>query len=171
LFVIACNSERETGNAAPYFDLKTLVKTDIDHNNSMQCGEQKSVLVNTIRETKLLDSIRWEKELQPILECDINKPAWKGKFAIDTVKGDDAGKFMVQYKPLSEKINVKLLRIHFSDGKPESIFIVKQIRSFIFSSNQSIEYFPGKGFSVRGEQKAAMMESFALNVDVKYSCK
>lgn len=172
LFLFSCNPE-EKGNVATsgnYFDLTALVKKDITFNTSNNCREEKSVYLNANKETKQLDSIDWKKELEPLVECDINKPAWKGKFFVDTVKTTVTGITSIQYRALSEKVNVKSMIIELKQNEIQRIYITKKISSFIFSTVQIIEYFPGKGFSIRGEQKAILMRSFDLNVDVKYIC-
>ncbi|MFN8238286.1 MAG: hypothetical protein U0T77_08960 [Chitinophagales bacterium] len=172
LFLYACNQQEEGGVAATgnYFDLTSLVKKDIKYNTSNNCREEKSVYLNANKETKQLDSIDWKKELEPLIECDINKPAWKGKFFADTVKTTVSGITSIQYRALSEKVNVKSMIIELKENEIQRIYITKKINSFIFSTVQIIEYFPGKGFSIRGEQKAILMRSFDLNVDVKYIC-
>jgi hypothetical protein len=172
IFFISCrqSTSADVPEGRGYFDLAGLVKKDISYNKTNGCGELKTVLVNGIRETKKMDSINWEKEMQPLLECDINKPAWRGKFQVDTFR-TELPDITIQYHSLSDKINVRTITIQERNGEVRRINITKEIRSLIFSSDQLIEYFPGKGFAVRGEQSAIMMKDFALNVDVKYSCK
>ena len=178
LFVIAsfllssCNQAQDSlSDQISYFDLKSVVREDILQNKNNSCAALKTVVVDTVREEKIIAQVDWEKELQPILESDINKPAWKGKFLVDTLRGVIPGQYSVIYKSVSDKINIRLLRVTFNSGNLEKIYIVKQIQSFIFASNQTIEYFPRAGFVVSGEQRAAMMKRFNLNVEVKYRCK
>lgn len=172
LLIYSCNHTEQDASALAvnYFDITTLVKTDVKNNTLNNCREEKSVYLNANKETRLLDSIDWKKELEPLMDCDINKPAWKGRFFADTVKTTVSGITSVQYRALSEKVNVKSMIIEMRQNEIQRIYITKKINSFIFSSVQIIEYFPGKGFSIRGEQKAILMRSFDLNVDVKYIC-
>lgn len=172
ILLVSCTNTKEDAavTAGNYFDITALVRKDMKNNMSNNCREEKSVYLNANKETKLLDSIDWKKELEPLMDCDINKPAWKGRFFADTVKTSVSGITSIQYRALSEKVNVKSMIIEMKQNEIQRIYITKKINSFIFSSAQIIEYFPGKGFSIRGEQKAILMRSFDLNVDVKYIC-
>lgn len=172
LSCVSCTQQtsNKSNSSTSYFDLASLIKKDIADNTKNRCGEIKTVYVNTTGETKQLDSINWQKELQPLLECDINKPAWRDKFQVDTFKNNFPD-MTIQYHSLSDKINVRTLTVQLKDKEIQRITISKKTRSFIFSSEQMIAYIPGKGFSVRGVQRAFMMKNFDLNVDVKYNCK
>lgn len=168
----SCKSEQHTENRTiTYFDLAGLIEKDIEYNTTHVCSEEKSVYMNGNKETKIMDSINWKSELQPILDCDINKPAWKGKYFVDTTTTTVSNIKSIHYKALSDKVNIKSMVVELNEKAVQRIFITKKVNSFIFSSTQIIEYFPGKGFSVRGEQKAALMKSFDMNVDVFYKCK
>ncbi len=172
VFMVSCKQEKaDISEKGSYFDLKAVVEDDIAYNTKNACAELKQVMVNSIQERKFIANVDWYKELQAILESDINKPAWKGKFLVDTIMGDLSGQYTIQYSAISDKINIKLLKVSFVNGHLEKIYILKQIQSFIFASNQTIEYFPKKGFKVSGEQRAVMMKKFDLNVEVNYSCK
>jgi hypothetical protein len=171
-FFVRCNTpENEVSGNAEYFDLASLVQKDIDYNTANACSEEKSVYMNGNKETKLMDSIDWKSELQPLMDCDINKPAWKGKYFVDTATTSVTNITTIHHKALSDKVTIKSLVVELKGNEIQRIFITKRINSFIFSSLQIIEYFPAKGFSVRGEQKAALMKTFDLNVDVVYKCK
>lgn len=171
IFIYSCSEQQPEKNIREklYFDLAAVVQKDIDLNLSRHCGEEKSVLVNDVKETKVISDVDWNKELLPLSECDINKPAWKTRFSVDTVNNMEGTS--IQYHTLSNKINIRSMVVKMKNNEVEKIIITKKISSLIFSSDQRIEYFPGKGFTVRGEQKAAMMKNFEINVDVKYSCK
>jgi len=154
-----------------YFDLSKLIQNDIDHNTANECSEEKTVYIKGTKETKKNDTINWQKELQPLLECDINRTAWKGKFFIDTVASNLTKDTTLQYRALDEKVSVRSLSVVYANSQIKRIIIVKKIESFLFSTVQTIDYIPNMGFVIRGEQKALMMNAFDLNVDVKYLCK
>lgn len=154
-----------------YFDLTKIIQTDINHNIENNCSEEKTVYIKGNKETKVNDSIDWQSELKPLLECDINRVAWKGNFFIDTIPSDLTSDITVQYRALDEKISVRSLSIVYDNSKIKKITINKKIESFLFSTVQIIDYVPSFGFLIRGEQKALMMNTFELNVNVKYICK
>jgi hypothetical protein len=154
-----------------YFDLTKIIKDDIRHNTINNCAEEKTVYIQYHKETKKIDTIDWQKELQPLLECDINRPAWKGKFYIDTIPNDLMHDTTLQYRALSNKVSIRSLSIIYANQQIKKIIIEKKIKSVLFSTSQLINYIPKFGFIIRGEQKALFMTNFDLNVDVKYLCK
>src|SRR4051812_49014704 len=85
IFISSCNDQQPAKTGKMYFDLAALVQKDIISDSTQNYGEEKTVLVDNINETKSLQNVDWHKELQPLSECDINKPAWKTKFSGDTV--------------------------------------------------------------------------------------
>lgn len=173
LLFIACN-EREpkiSSTNKTYFDLTKVIQNDINRNITNNCTEEKTVYIQNHKETKKIDTVDWQKELQPLLECDINRTAWKGQFFIDTIPNDLMKDTTLQYRALNEKVSVRLLSVIYANNQIKKIIIIKKISSFLFSTVQSIDYYPSLGFAIRGEQKALMMNAFDLNVDVKYLCK
>lgn len=154
-----------------YFDLTKIIQKDIDYNIENNCSEEKTVYLKGNKETKVNDTIDWKNELKPLLECDINRVAWKGKFFIDTIPSDLTTDITVQYRALSEKVSVRSLSIVYAGQQIKKITIVKKIESLLFSTVQTIDYVPAYGFVILGEQKALMLNSFELNVNIKYICK
>ena len=155
----------------PYFNLSKIIQRDINNNKNNNCSEEKTVYIQGTKETKKIDTLDWQKELQPLLECDINRTAWKGKFYIDTIPNDLTKDTTLQYRALSEKVSVRSLSVIYANNEIKKIIISKKINSILFSTAQTIDYIPGLGFIIRGEQKALFMNAFELNVDIKYLCK
>lgn len=174
-FLIACNGpkveEQLLSNEKIYFDLTGLVQKDIDSNTIKNCGENKFALIDGIKEDRKIDTVDWSKELKPVLDCDINKSSWKDNFLVDTFKNEITDLTTISYRSLSDRINVKSFIVDYDSTKIHKIRIVKKINSLIFSSVQIIDYVPGEGFNIREEQKAIMMKSFEILVNVKYNCK
>lgn len=173
---IACNntSTETTGIKnleKKYFDLSKVIQKDIDYNTKNNCSEEKTVYIEYHKETKKIDTANWQEELKPLLECDINKPAWKGQFFVDTIPNDVMKDTTLQFRALDDKVSIRLMSVIYDKDKIKKIIIIKKISSFLFSTIQSIDYYPTLGFAIRGEQKALMMKAFDLNVDVKYVCK
>lgn len=172
-FITSCKEEETSlvSVGKSYFDLAGLIQNDIHNNTKNNCIEEKTVYMNSVKETRKNDSINWQDELKPLLECDINKKAWKGKFFADTIPNELMNDTTLQYRALSDKVSVRSLSIIYAGNQIKKIIIVKKIDSFLFSTSQIINYIPGIGFVIRGEQKAFMMSTYDLNVDVKYLCK
>ena len=176
IFLIACQhkqmKEESVIATTSYFDLADLVQTDIRNNTKNSCGEEKIINVNNQLEKKTINTLDWQKEMQLLLDCDINKPSWKGKFKVDTLWKQDSSLLSITYHSLSNKIQVKRMYIQFAnDNTIANITIDKKISSILFSNRQQIIYQPSKSFTVSSHQKAFFMNDFNSEVEIKYLCK
>lgn len=172
VFFAACQNEQKQSQQAisekTYFNLKEIVQNDIDNNSKNKCGEEKTVLINIKNETKKIDIVDWKKELQVLLDCDINKPSWKGKF--DTQVLDNHQKYL--YTSNSTKIPVRQMTVNYEQksGKVISVIINKKISTVLFSNEQQITYYPEKSFKINAKQSALFMKDFNSEVEIKYLC-
>jgi uncharacterized protein YggU (UPF0235/DUF167 family) len=109
LFFVACKKEQKNEDSTSlekkYFDLVKIVQADIDNNSTNKCGEEKTVFINGKPESKKIDAVDWQKEMQLLLDCDINKPSWKGKYNVQIL--NDSLKYL--YIAVSTKIPVRQL--------------------------------------------------------------
>lgn len=176
LFFNSCNDykKEETAKEKLYVNLDSIVQSDIDFNTRENCQQEKLAFVNALKEKKIMDSVDWQKELEILKDCDINKPSWKGKFKVDIVPTTIAHPGCTQYfyRSLDTKIPIRSITVNTDSlNRILNIYIQKKIESFLFSSNQQIEYIPHFGYSVRSDQKTSLFNTFNINVDVKYICK
>ena len=104
-----------------------------------------------------------------MLDCDINKPSWKGKYNVQIL--NDSLKYL--YIAVSTKIPVRQLAVNYEqkNGRIISIEIKKKTGTALFSNEQQIIYFPEKSFKVNGSQQALFMQDFNSEVEIKYLCK
>lgn len=173
VFLVACQNEQTKEHTASvknaYFDLAKIVQLDIDRNTQYSCGEEKLVSVNGNMESKNIDTVNWKKELQILMDCDINKPSWKGKF--ETQELNDHQKYV--YTANSSKIPVRKMIVQYEQksGKVISVEIEKKTGTALFSNEQQIIYYPEKSFKIKASQRALFMKDFNSEVDIKYLCK
>ncbi len=151
-----------------YFDLESVVKQDIDTNTTNHLSENKTVIINGRKETKKIDTVDWKLELQPIADADINRAAWKGKFLADTLDVGVAGRKTIQYRALSADIPVQSMRVDFENNQVYRVSILKKINSMLFTSIQYMDYYPRKGFIIRSEQKAFIINSLQTEIAVDF---
>ena len=176
LFFVSCKNESTKTESAStekmYFNLTKIVQADIDSNSKNYCGEEKTITVNNQMEKQTLARIDWKKEMQLLLDCDINKPSWKGKFDADTIWKEDTTLVSISYRALTDKIQVRRMYVQYNnDNQIANITINKKIKSFLFSNEQQIVYQPAKSFKINSQQKAFYMNDFISEVEVKFLCK
>lgn len=176
LFLISCQQQTKKSESLSveksYFNLAEIVQADIEKNTKDNCGEEKVINVNNQQEKQTINKLDWQKEMQLLLDCDINKPSWKGKFKADTLWKQDSSLFSITYHSESNKIQVKRMYIQYTnDTTIANITIDKKINSILFSNRQQIIYQPSKSFRVSTHQKAFFMNDFNSEVEIKYLCK
>ncbi len=173
IFLSACktDSKKNELNSTEklYFDLINLVQSDIYNNSINDCSETKTVIINGKIESKNIDSISWKNELQLLLDSDINKPNWKGKYNVQILK--DSGKYI--YTSNTTKIPISKMTVNYEhkNGKITSIEIDKKIATILFSNEQHIIYYPNKSFKINAKQSALFMKDFNSVVEIKYLCR
>lgn len=129
-----------------YFDLAGYFKSEAKKLSAKKPEVKKTIIKDGASETKLLsDSIDWIKELKIFEDADINKPAWQKSFEGDTIKGE--GIYTITYKTADEKIPVKeMVIVTDSIWQPTSISLKRNAQNFLYTSQQTLHYIPGKSY-------------------------
>jgi hypothetical protein len=73
------------GNTTPLFDLKGFLDNEIATHLKDVKTVKKTVTVNGKTETKEVTIKDWKEELKPFFNSDINRPAWRDKYKVDTI--------------------------------------------------------------------------------------
>ena len=148
---LACTPTADKNPA--YFDLKGYFNDQIALLDSLKPEVNKSVDSDSIQETKKLSDIQWKDELQPFLECDLNKPAWKGKFFIDTLEGEDNGSYALVYSAKDSTFQMQNVLIDFnSKGNIDHVRMKSFTKNKLYSSMQTLNYSPHQSYSMETEQ-------------------
>lgn len=172
IFILLVSCQQETKKISSekiYFDLEKLVRADIERHTVNNCAEEKNITINGKNESKQIDTVDWEKELQLLLDCDINKPDWIGKYDVQVL--NDSQKYI--FTANSSKIPIRSLTVIYEQkgGEVSSVEIVKKISTALFSNEQQITFLPDKSFNIKACQSALFMKDFNSEVEIKYLCR
>lgn len=165
--LIACKKEHPTSSTKlVYFDLKSIVQSDIDSNSKNQKKETKTITMNGKQEIQQLENVDWQKEMELLLNCDINKTDWKDKFTTQSIPADNK----IVYSTISSKIPIKKMSIYFSDStqKIKYVEVDKETSTLLFSNKQHIVYYPFQSFKINTQQKLLFMRDFNAEIEIKY---
>lgn len=93
--------------------------------------------------------------METIINCDINKPSWKGKYLIQTTKNPRK----ISYLATSSKILVRNMVV-FYKAQTDSIYYIEIEKNgnIIFSNEQHIFYYPKKSFKIIAKQQVIFYE-------------
>lgn len=152
LFLGACNSAAPKKQlAAPYFNLKGYIDTEVKRLRVLNPEIDKTVEVNKAEEQKKLKIADWQKELSAFSDADINKSAWQGLFKLNKTENLDT------YTSDNEKVPVKSLKVIYKDGKVKGIKILISNANSLYTSNDTLSYFPDSLYEIRKTQHIKLL--------------
>lgn len=152
-FLGACHSDapKKQLTSSSYFDLKGYIDKQVSHLKKTNPDVDKSVRVNGSDEQKVLKIANWQKELAVFADADINKSAWQGAFKVSKSTDKEV------YTSSSEKVPVKSLTIHYTAGKVKGIEVLISNANSLYTSNDTLAYFPDSLYEVRKTQHIKML--------------
>ena len=139
------------GNDIHYFDIEKYFTSQAERLDSIKPEVTKIISSDGKEEMKKTRDIKWKNELLVFSECNLNKPAWRGKFLVDTIMGEMD--YSVVYTALDTTIQVQFAMINI-DGKGNvtRLRLKVQTKNNLYSSIQNLSYTPLESYSVESEQ-------------------
>lgn len=152
LFLGACRPatpvKTSTGTG---FDLKGYISREAGRLQSAGPLITKTVVVNGSAEQRKLKITDWQKELAVFADADINKPAWKGLFALHK------DSTLETYVSANEKVPVKSLRIFYRAGKVRGLEVLIRNANTLYTSGDTLRYFPDSLYQISKTQHIRLM--------------
>lgn len=155
-----------SGNTV-YFDLKKYLESEITRLDKTQPTVLKTVSVNGKEEQQTLKQLDYRSELTPLLEADINRPAWEGKYRVDSTH-IAPGEWTLTYTATDEKPPVRTMSVRFQKHVVESILIERAGQTLMAGSSQKLSYRPAAGFEVETLQKVVFMSERNIRMAVAF---
>lgn len=150
-----------------YFDLKGFMLAEKER-LAQVAGCSKTVLANGKSETKTLEKVNLENELKPFLESDINKPAWVGKYEIDSIFNENQQLTGLRYLAKDNKLKTKVVNVQFDNGEVIHIFIENATHTNVANTYQALTYLPKSGYSIESKQSVSLMDEHFFKVEVEF---
>ncbi len=173
-FIIICGCDNtnvsqriDSKKALNYFDLNGFIESEI-HRLAQKTSFSKTIYVNEEREIKEAIEINLKNELKPFFDSDINKPAWAGKYAIDSTFDQTNELIGLHYKSKDEKLKTKDFIVDFEGKEVSRIFIENATSSSIANTSQVLTYQPKIGFSVESKQEVSLMDKNQFKIEVVF---
>jgi len=154
LALAACNSpEHKAAPGQPeYFNLKGYFQQEASALQKRNPIVKKTVVANGGAETKDIKIASWTKELSSFIDADINKRAWAGEFQKATTDSTET------YTSHNEKVPVKQVRIYKNNKQISSVQIFIKNDNYLYTSTDTLSYYPGKRYEVRKTQHIKLMQ-------------
>jgi hypothetical protein len=152
---LAINSCKSDGHSATdtmkFFDIKGFFKADSARLSKLNPLVDKTVVHNGITETKKVHVPNWGTELSLFSESDINKPAWKASYNVQTT--DD---FLI-YKAKDPSLKTQRIVIKREGERLKWIMIVNHTKNILYESFEKLSYFPDSLYLIQKKQSVRVL--------------
>jgi len=152
----------------PYFNLETYFTSEIDRLSKQKTTLDKKASLNGKTENQTLQSVDWEKELAIFSLSDINKPAWRDKYAADTsVQGQQT---TVTYTATDTEMRTQSINLVFDQNTatPKSITIFNHADNFVYQLSENLTYQSNSGYQIQTTQKVILMSPQTFNIEARF---
>ena len=150
-----------------FFDLKGFFEKEASLLNEQKITAEKYLISEKDTQKLILSSLNWEKEFAPFINSDINKPAWKGSYNVDSVLKDQKIQSVI-YTSLEKNLPVKQIQIHFNNDNVSNVYIENATKNYVYNSGQILSYYAKKGFAIEGEQDIVLGKDLHYRVIVNF---
>jgi len=168
LFITACSDNKSTSRSIvnDYFDLEEYFVKEAESLRQSNAKISKTLLKNGIAETLVFDSINWDKELKPFMNSNLNKPAFRHAYTIDTFLHHSAAKII--YTAKDPLLTTKSILISYFNEKIDSLMIINQTSNVYYTAEETLIYLPGKHYLITtmNDPVAGKETSFQLKGEI-----
>jgi hypothetical protein len=155
VLLLAINSCKSDSHSASdtnrFFDIKGFFKADSARLSKLNPLVNKTVVHNGITETKKVRIPNWGTELSLFSESDINKPAWKASYNVQTT--DD---FLI-YKAKDPSLKTQRITIKREGERLMWIMIVNHTKNILYESFEKLSYFPDSLYLIQKKQRVRVL--------------
>lgn len=166
LLIFGCQSNSNISvdqTEKPFFDLRAFFESEIARLQEENPKIKKEIEINGKKEQKTQEQVDFEKELAIFKRSDINKPAWRDKYGVDsiTTSGD---LIRVDYIALDTTLKTRLLSIEFKDDLVHKVSITNKTSSPLIQSQQKLTFEPRIGYQVANQQDLSLSNDSQLRI-------
>ncbi len=148
----SCKPEiKNDGATAKYFDLKAYFKADAARLSGIKKSTLKTVTHNGTTESKEVNINNWERELSLFSESDINKPAWRDSYKVQTTPT------MVIYMATDDDLKTREIIINKTGGKVKYITIYNYTKNILYYTNEKLTYIPDSIYKIEKTQYVRLL--------------
>lgn len=155
LFLFLCSCDRDVAEVYYederfYHDIPAYMNKQIDRLQEKDQWVRKHVMKDGHSQIIERGNINWKDELSAFVESDINRPAWRGEFKIDTIRLER--QWVITYKTTNPQIPVKNVVVTIDRETSEclKVTIDRSSDNFLYSSEQKLFFTLGEGYAMKG---------------------
>lgn len=173
LVLISWQCQRDSGTAAAtasdkvFFDLRAFFEEEIARLEKEKPRIAKAIEINGQLEQQTQEGVDFAKELAIFVRSDINKPAWRDKYTVDsTIVARRLAQ--LEYIAIDSSLKTRLMRIDFDQTGVEKIFISNRTDSPLIKSAQQLTFEPAKGYQIENQQDLSLSKDSKLSISAQF---
>src|SRR5690606_13393364 len=140
------------GGGKAYFDLETYFLEEIQRLQKDNPTIKKTVWIDGVPETKSLKISKWANELDLFLNSDINKPAWRNSYQVDSTQNQ------LIYKANEKGLRTRWIQIRKNaQGDLVQISIRNETDNMIYRTEEILNYFSDSLYSIEKNQRVRIL--------------
>lgn len=161
---VSCKRDKLTSTAtAKFFDLKGYFSGEAIRLAKSNPEINKTAVYNKQPETQRVHITNWTNELSMFSESDINKPAWRASYDVQSSDG------FITYKARDPELKTQDIVIKKNGSNVRWIFIYNHVRRTLFNvmlyeTKETLTYFPDSLYQVQKRQVTRVLGIKTYNV-------
>lgn len=155
-------------NQRYYYDLPSFFAEEIDNLQAKGQWVRKHVTKDGHSHIIERGNIDWKEELDAFKEADINRPAWRGQFRVDSISLERV--YVITYKTDNKEIPVKnvVVTIDKETNQCLQITVDRRTKNFLYSSDQSLYFTTGEGYMMKGKLSVTMLFDSEYSIESEF---
>ncbi|MDB5024675.1 MAG: hypothetical protein JWP78_2430 [Mucilaginibacter sp.] len=159
----ACNRDSSAAaDTMKFFDIRGYFKADSIRLAKLNPLVNKTVVHNSTAETKKLHIANWGTELSLFTESDINKPAWKASYSIQS-----SGNFLI-YKAKDPSLKTQEILIKKEGDRVKWILIFNHTKNILYENTEKLSYFPDSLYLIQKKQRVRLLGTDTYRINGLY---
>jgi hypothetical protein len=151
-----------------YYDLPSFIHKQAENLQSKSQWVRKHVTKDGHSHIIERGNINWQEELEAFLDSDINRPAWRGEFKVDTISLERV--YVITYKTENKQIPVKNVVITIDKDTRQclQVTIDRRTKNFLYSSDQSMFFTTGEGYMMKGKLSVSYLFDSEYSIESEF---
>ncbi|MES2558776.1 MAG: hypothetical protein V4590_03495 [Bacteroidota bacterium] len=161
-FLFACDSGKQQN--IEYFDTKSFFEATITRLSAHGNLLHKELMFGDSTVTQQPSTVNWANELQPFVEIDLHKNAYKARFKADTSK--QANTYQVTYTPLDTQTDLKnlVVTIDNSTDAISSIHARFSEQNTLYEATKELVFYNDSLFTISGSQQVKLGKNISYSI-------
>lgn len=152
LFLSCADTPKEKVSAATYFDIPTYFKEEVARLTLEKPLIEKTVVKDSLSETKSLQIADWENELSSFVSIDLNKPVYAGVLKRDST----ANRIVIT--STDPKLDLVQIEIQYGENsEPTAFRIQRHVQNSLFETQETLFYAKDKEYSLEKQQSIRIL--------------